>query len=248
MLFLYNVLPGHDFGIAIIIFTVILKTIQIPVSKKQIESQKKMQEFQPKIKELKNKYKNDKERQTKETMKLYKENHINPLSGCLPIIVQMVFLFIIYRVIYNISKSGFIVDPNDIYRFVENPGQINNMFLGFIDLSRSIDIKNITLSSIPTIILVIISAIFQYFQTKMMMAKQLITANKSNNMDFAQIMSKQMLFIGPLMTLYIGTILPAGLALYWLISTLFAIGQQMYMEKKLPFFQKPLNTIIVPKK
>jgi len=233
----YNQLPGHDFGVAIIVVTVLIKFILWPINKKQIESQKKMQELQPKIKAIQDKYKNDKEKQSKAIMELYKENKTNPLSGCLPMIVQLIFLIAFYRVLYNISKNNLAVDSSQLYSFVTNPGQINQYFLGIIDLSKSLDLRNLTLADIPQLILVVLAALSQYVQTKMLMAKQ--EKNNSGNeqkkpkeMDFAQSMTKQMLYLGPLLTLFIGVRLPAGLALYWLVSTLFTIGQQMYIERK----------------
>lgn len=239
LVWLYNVIPGQDFGIAIIAITLILKAILIPLSKKQIESQVKLQALQPKIKEIQNKYKNDKERQSRELMNFYKENKTNPFSGCLPMIIQLVFLIAIYQVFFKISSNNLNVQGEVLYSFVTNPGQINNMFIGLIDLSKS---------SIP---LAILAAASQYFQTKMLMAKQKNNDHKNSdgkNPDFSQIMNKQMLYIGPALTLFIGIKFPAGLALYWLVSTLFAIGQQLYMEGKLPFFQKPVNISIISRK
>ena len=104
LIFTYNIIPFHDFGIAIIIVTIILKLILVPLSRKQIESQKKMQEIQPKIKAIQEKYKGNKEKQTKAMMDFYKENKTNPFSGCLPTIFQLVFLIAIYRVLFNISN------------------------------------------------------------------------------------------------------------------------------------------------
>lgn len=236
LVFLYNNFAFHDFGIAIIIITLFLKVILMPLSKKQIESQKKLQELQPKIKEIQNKYKNDKEKQSKELMNFYKENKTNPFSGCLPMIVQLIFLIAIYRIFFNISSGGLNVQADVLYPFVANPGQINNLFIGIINLTKS---------SIP---LAIMAAAAQFYQTKMLMAKQKKNTNKdSGSMDFSQIMNKQMLYLGPLLTLFIGIKFPAGLALYWLVSTLFAIGQQMYMENKLPFFQKNKVAIVSKK-
>jgi YidC/Oxa1 family membrane protein insertase len=105
LVFFYNVVPGQDFGVAIILTTVLLKTLFIPLSKKQIESQKKLQELQPKIKEIQNKYKDNKEKQTKEIMEFYKKNKTNPFSGCLPLIVQLIFLIAIYRILFNICAN-----------------------------------------------------------------------------------------------------------------------------------------------
>lgn len=222
LIFFYNFIPGHDFGIAVILTTLVLKFLLIPLSKKQIESQKKMQELQPKIKELQQKHKNDKEKQTKAIMEFYKENKTNPFSGCLPLIIQLFFLIAIYRVIINISQAGFMVNPADMYAFVPDPGAINHLFLSFMDLTK------------PNYVLAFLSAIAQYYQTKMFFQKQNMPKSQeaaSTEPDFAAIMNKQMLYLGPGLTFFIGATFPAALALYWLFSTLFMIFQQMVIFK-----------------
>lgn len=230
LIFAYDIIP--DFGVAIILVTVLIRLILIPLSRKQIESQKKMQELQPKIKEIQAKYKNDKEKQSRALMELYKNNKANPFSGCLPIVIQLVFLIAIYRALFNISQAGLLANQADLYSFIHNPGQINKMFLGLIDLSSKINLAQLTLVSLPHILLVVSAAGAQYYQTKMLMAKQLAKPAKSDAPDFSQMMTKQMLFLGPLLTLFIGIQFPAGLALYWLVSTVFMIAQQKYLEAK----------------
>lgn len=221
LVFLYNAIPLQDFGIAIILTTIILKSVLLPISKKQIESQKKLQDLQPKIKELQEKNKDNKEKQTKELMQFYKDNKVNPFGGCLPLIIQLIFLIAIYRIIIQISDAGFVVESQKLYSFITNPGNINHFFVGLIDLTK------------PSIPLAILAAAAQFWQTKMLMQSQpKVTPQKDGSPDFAQIMTKQMLFLGPLMTLFIGIKFAAGLALYWLISTLFAIFQQLYIFKK----------------
>lgn len=221
LVFFYNTVPGHDFGVAIILTTLFIKTLFIPLSKKQIESQKKMQELQPKIKELQKKYKDDKEQQTKAIMSLYKENKANPLSGCLPLVVQLIVLIAIYRVIINISQAGFMIHAADLYAFISDPGSVKHLFLNFIDLTK------------PNYVLAFFSALAQYYQTKMLFQnkKQDSTPTSSDEPDFATIMNKQMLYLGPGITFFIGVTFPAALALYWLFSTLFMIFQQMVIFK-----------------
>jgi YidC/Oxa1 family membrane protein insertase len=220
IIFLYNIVPGHDFGVAIVLTTIILKAMMIPLSKKQIETQKRLQEMQPKIKEIQNKHKGDKGKQTKELMEFYKKNKANPFSGCLPMIVQLIFLIAIYRIIINISDAGLNVQTEQLYPFVTNPGQIQQYFLGMVDLLKA------------SPVLAIMAAAAQYFQTKMLMSSQpKMTTNDQSKTDFSQIMNKQMLYMGPLLTLFIGFKFAAGLALYWLVSTLFMIIQQYYLTK-----------------
>ncbi len=236
LVFVYNVVPLHDFGIAIIIVTLLIKFVLVPLSKKQIEAQKKMQELQPKIKLIQEKYKNDKEKQSRALMEFYKENKTNPFSGCLPLIVQLVFLIAIYQVLFNISQAGLQINAADLYSFVSNPGLINHSFLGIIDLSSAINLSQISIKSLPHILLVFFAAGAQYFQTKMLMSGQKNADGKKNEKDFAQLMSKQMLYLGPALTLFIGFKFPAGLALYWLASTLFMIAQQYQIQK----FERPV--------
>lgn len=222
LIFFYNVIPGQDFGVAIILTTLALKLLLIPLSKQQIVAQKRMQELQPQIKEIQQKHKNDKEKQTKELMAFYKENKANPFSGCLPLIVQLVFLIAIYRVIINISQAGFVVNAGDLYSFITNPGPINHLFLRFVDMTK------------PNYVLAFLSAAAQYYQTKMLFQSQ--NTNKpqetsSTEPDFAAIMNKQMVYLGPGLTFFIGATFPAALALYWLFSTLFMIFQQLFVFK-----------------
>lgn len=232
LIFVYNIIPLHDFGLAIIIVTVIIKFFLIPLNKKQIESQKKMQELQPRIKEIQEKYKHDKEKQSRAMMEFYKTNKTNPFGGCLPMILQLIFLIAIYRVLFNISRNGLMVDGTGLYSFISNPGQINRSFLGMIDLSQVLDVKNLTLGKIPQLILIALAAVSQYFQTKMLMPLPKTDSKKQGELDFSQVMSRQMLYLGPLLTLFIGISFPAGLALYWLTSTVFSIVQQYYIVKK----------------
>jgi len=216
LIFFYNIIPGHDLGIAIILLTIVIRVILYPLSQKQIESQKKMQELQPEIKRVQEKYKNDKEKQGKELMNLYKEKKVNPASGCLPMVVQIIFIIALYRaLVAGINFS----ECKELYSFVACPSKIGTSFLGILDLAK------------PNIILAAFTAAAQFFQTKMMMGtmKAAATGGKS---DFAQTMNQQMLYLGPLLTLFIGARFPAGLPLYWLVMTLFMIGQQHLVQKK----------------
>ncbi len=224
----------NDFGIAIIIITVLIKFVLIPLSRKQIESQKEMQDLQPKIKELQTKYKGDREKLSKETMTLYKEHKVNPAAGCLPLIIQMVIFITMYRVIVNLSSNNdIVIHAEKLYSFVTFPESINIFFLGFMDLTK------------PYAALAIITAAAQFYQLKMMQTKNVNSTNatkikekeEKSDPDFASIMQKQMLFIVPIMTLFIGLKFPSGLSLYWLSSTIFMIAQQWFIthkEKEIP--------------
>lgn len=232
---IYNILVGlynvvGDFGVATIIMTIVIKSLLIPLSRKQIESQKEMQELQPKIKELQKKYKKDKEQLSKKTIALYKKHKVNPAAGCLPLIIQMIIFITMYRVIINISDGDILsVHADQLYSFISAPEMINGLFLGIMQLSE------------PNVILATLTAGAQFYQLKMMQTKNAKQDDKkkkekkdNDEPDFASIMQKQMLYIIPVMTLFIGLKFPSGLALYWLASTVFMIVQQwliMHKEK-----------------
>ncbi len=225
LIFFYNTLPGGDFGVAVIATTILLRTIFIPLYRKQLESQREMQVLQPKIKELQKQYKGDKAKLSEMQMKLYREHKVNPLGGCLPIIVQVIFLIAIYQVIIGISQGGFMANGSDLYRFIANPGEIAHHFFGIADLAK------------PSYLFAVLAAIAQFYQVKMMLdvQKAALPEKKetdSTEPDFMAIMNKQMLFIGPGMTLFIGITFPAALSLYWLVSTVFTIIQQAFIFKK----------------
>jgi len=213
LIFLYNVLPGHDFGIAIIVLTVIIRIILYPLNQKAIKSQREMQLIQPKVKEVQQKYKNSKEEQGKALMALYKEHKINPASGCLPILVQLPILWGLFSVL----RAG--LNPEkltQLYSFVARPEIINNMFLGILDLSQK------------SIILAILAGIAQFIQSKMLAPK----TSASQGSDFSSIMNKQMVYFFPVFTVFIAASLPAGLGLYWVATTVFGIVQQYFILKK----------------
>lgn len=222
LILLYNIIP--DLGVGIVILTVIIRLLLLPVAKKSIESQKKMQEIQPEIKKIQEKYKDDRQKQGLEMMAVYKKYNINPASGCLPLIIQIIFLIALYRVFIAGIDSG--NNFQLLYGFVENPGQLNTIAFGFLDLTKG------------SMVLAGIAAILQYWQTKMMMAKNAaiqLTEKKDNaEPDFATIMQKQMLYLGPVMTFIIGFNFPAGLPIYWITTTLFMIAHQYYILKTEP--------------
>lgn len=232
----YNIIP--DLGVSIIVITVIIRLILLPISKKAIESQKKMQEIQPELKEIQEKYKGNQQKKSEEMMKLYKEKKVNPAAGCLPLIIQLVILLALYRVFLNASIHFDNGSPL-LYSFISSPETINKISLGIIDITQR---------SIP---LAIIAAGFQFWQTKMMMAKQKAQKKPekdSKDPDFGTIMQQQMLYIAPIMTFVIGLSFPAALPIYWIVTTLFMIGQQYYILHKEKNEQNTIDTTSTPAK
>ena len=207
LIFLYNTIPGHDLGVAIIILTILLRFILWPLTSKSIKNQKVLTKIQPQIEEIKKKFKNDKEAQAKALMGLYSENKINPLAGFWPLIIQIPIIIALWQVFLN----SFNLDLNSLYPFISAPTNIQSFFLGLVDLSHR------------SVILAILAGVLQYFQTKMIMPSPAKSAGAS---DFSQIMSKQMLYFGPILSVIIFWSLPAALPLYWIVMTLLTWLQQ----------------------
>lgn len=215
--FLYN--NTADLGVAIVLLTVVIKLALWPLSQKAIKSQTELQAIQPKIEELKKKYADNKAELGKATMDLYKEHKINPLSSCLPLLIQLPFLFAVFRVL----NGGLNGDSVLVYSFLNRPENFNAISLGFMDLSK------------PVIYLALLAGVAQFIQSKMMLAKQK-KANISNNNvqaedNMANIMNKQMTYIFPIMTVVFGFSLPGGLTLYWFMFTALTILQQFLVLK-----------------
>jgi len=186
LIFFYNIVPIKDIGIAIILITILVRLLLYPLSKSSIESQKKLQELKPQIDELKAKHKDDKEAFGRATMELYKKEKINPASSCLPLLIQLPILIAVYQVFrLGLSNGSFDV----LYSFIPNPGTINNMFLGFMNLAE------------PNTILAILAGAGQYVQSKMIMnikgGKEEVGKEEKKGNNMADAMGKQMLYIMP---------------------------------------------------
>lgn len=217
---IYVVLPFKDMGIAIIILTILIKLVLWPLSKKTIEAQKKMKELQPQLTELNKQYKDNPQKKAQEIMRLYRENKANPASSCLPLLVQLPILWAVFKVFRDGLK---IESLNALYKFIPAPASINQLFLGisYFDLSK------------PNLVLTILTTIVQFWQTKMLTVKKPavdIQASKDEGMQ--AILNKQMLYIMPAFTFFIGLTLPSGLMLYWLVSTLLMGAQQWWQFRE----------------
>lgn len=222
LVFLYEILPGADIGFAIIALTVLIKITLWPFMSQSLKSQKALQELQPKIEELKAKYADDKEALAKAMMELYQKEKVNPLASCLPLLIQLPILIALYRVLLGGFGAETLVE---LYPFVANPGSINHIFLGVIDLSVS------------SLYLAILAGYFQFFQTRMLMAKRppKQVAGKKGALDETMLasMNKSMLMFMPAITVIIGATLPAGLTLYWATVNIVSILQQQFVFSKI---------------
>jgi len=215
LIFFYNYIPLQDFGIAVILLTVIIKLIFYPLGVKAIRSQKALSDLQPKLKEIQEKYKDDKEKQGKEMMELYKKEKINPFSGCLPMLIQLPVLIALFWVFRTFEGGVTAEELSNLYSFIPTPEVVNTMFLGLIDLIK------------PNIVIAVLAGLGQFFQTRMTTKR-----TKTKGKDFQNQMQKQMQYFFPIFTVIILFRLPSAIGLYWLTTTIFTIIQQYFIFRK----------------
>jgi len=208
LMFLSHHVPGHDLGIVIILLTIIIRIVLFPLSRQAIKAQSKLALHKDQIKAIQTKFK-DKETQSKELMKFYQENKINPFSGCLPLIIQLIVLVALYQVFIGILKF--------------QDSSINYVFLGFLDLSQ----KNTVLA--------VLTGIVQLFASLLTMKRAASIPQPGASEKSAALqknLNRQMSYLLPVFTVFIALTLPAGLVFYWFISTLLGVGQDYYLYKR----------------
>lgn len=216
LVFFYSVLPWHDLGLAIILLTVLIRLILAPVLGRAKKAQHELNRIQPEIKKIQEQHRGNKESQSKALMEFYAANKINPFSGCLLMLVQLPILI----ALFSVFRSGF--DPKELvflYSFIPNPGSLNTISFGIIDLSKG------------GLVLGAIAAITQFYQTKLTLPPANKTAENKN--DFAQALQWQSLYLFPLIIFAWSYSLPSALTLYWTVLNLFGIMQELIERRKI---------------
>src|SRR5215217_1360732 len=187
-------------GLGIIAFTIIVKTLMLPLTVKALRSSKAMQELQPKIKELQKKHGSDRQRISQETMALYQQYRVNPMAGCLPMVIQIPIFLGLYNAIMRLSTSG--------------AGLWDEGFLWLPSLAHPD----------PWHLLPIIAGLFQFVQTQMMRP-----ANQPKSTDPQQAMMNSVMNIMPLTVVFFGWNFAAGPVLYWATQSVYSVVQQWFI-------------------
>ncbi len=213
LVFLYKYVAFQDLGIAIILLTILIRFILYPFFYKSFKNQTLMQRLQPQIRKIQHDHKDNREKQAQVLMALYKEHKVNPFSGFLLILLQLPVLIALYQLfLKGFTPESFV----NLYDFISSPDQINHSFLGLIDLqSRSI-------------VMVGLAALVQYFQGRLALPKF-----SASEKDPSSRIVRQMVFIGPILTVVFLTSLPSAIGLYWLVTSLFSIGQQIIINRQI---------------
>ena len=220
--FLVSIIPGGDVGIAVIILTIFVKIVLFPLSQKSIESQAEMSILTPELNKIKASGAS-KEEQAKQTFELYKKHNVNPFSGCLLVLIQIPIIFALYYVFFK----GINFEGGLLYSFIHVPEHINMIFLGILDISKK------------SLILAILAGVSQYLQAHFM-PKPAPSSNTSGPLgsfseSFAKSMHMQMKYIFPFIVAFIAYSISGAVALYWITSNLFMVGQQIYVKKEKNF-------------
>lgn len=223
VLFQLYLLTGN-LGLAIITLTLLIRIVLIPLSKNALKSQQAIKELQPELKKLKDKHGKDKVALQQAQMELYKKYNINPLSGCIPYIVQIAFFIILYQVLIQFlgrtEMNGIAIEPTFLWLNLSLPDQL---FIFPILAGISQFILSLMISpgaEQPDVVP----------NTKGV--KKIEEENKKEEdfAEMAQTMQKQMLFFMPIMTVAIAWRFPSGLALYWVTTTMFSVVQQYMLS------------------
>ncbi|HEX7017916.1 MAG TPA: YidC/Oxa1 family membrane protein insertase [Patescibacteria group bacterium] len=213
-----------DLGIAIIAFTLALRALLIPLTLPSLRAQQKMKELQPELKKLKQKHAGDKQKLQQATMDMYKKYNVNPLAGCLPQLIQIGILIVLYQAMLKFlgqtEVNGISIDPTFLWLNLTQPD--------------------------PTYVLPVVAAVSQLIMSLMIApgaetpdivpnkaTSKKVKAKNEKEEDMAEMaasMQQQMLFLMPVMTGFFAARFPAGIALYWVITTFFSIAQQYYIS------------------
>ena len=207
--FIYKIIGNY--GITLIVFTLVIAAAMIPLYAKQIKSTSKMGEIQPKIQEIQKKYANDQQLMNQKLQELYKQENYSPTQGCLPMFIQMFIIMGLFAMLRN-PMSFIDVTKNAMYEALVMG--THESFLWIKDLSQP-----------DPWILPILTGVSQFFMS--------FITQKTNPMPQQPGMNsmKMMQYFFPVMILWLGRSMPAGLTMYWFVRTLFTIGQTFFLNK-----------------
>lgn len=214
LIFLYDFVSFQDFGFAIILLTVSIRVIFLPFFYKSAKNQIVIQRLQPEISKIQHDHQHDREKQAQALMDLYRKHKVNPFSSFLMLFIQLPVLIAIYQVFLR----GFSPELFDhLYAFVPRPDHLNANFLGLIDLQKQ------------SILMVSFAAAAQYLQGHLTIP----ASQKGKELSSAEKVARQMVYLGPIFTVAILFNLPSAIGLYWLVTSIFSVGQQIYINKTL---------------
>jgi len=253
LLLIYSLIPGGDFGIAVIIFTILVRLVMWPLVKKQLHQATAMRKLQPELVKIKNRTKGNRQAESIQMMELYKKHDVSPFRSIGILFIQLPIFIALYQVIQiftlhldQVAKYtyGFMLNLGPVKDLIANPGSFNMELFGLIDLTKKAIITNPLIIDWVLLILAIVAVVTQYIMSKQTaptqdvgkglrdIMKEAAEGKEADQSEMnAIVMNKMMKFL-PIMMFFVMINLPGALALYYTISNLVAVIQQNSILKK----------------
>lgn len=248
---LYSIVPGGDFGISLIIFTVLVRFALYPLVKKQLHQTQMMKKLQPQLARIKKQTKGNKQLESMQMLELYKKNGVNPFRSIGILLVQLPIFIALYSVIQiftlhrdQIGKFtyDFLEGIGPIKHLIEHPDQFNEKLLGFVDLTKSAFTQNGV--DIFLILLAVVAAVTQYVMSKQTMPqaeskkglrdimKEAADGKQADQSEMNAVVMGKMIKVLPFFMFFIMITVPGALALYYAVSNIVAVAQQSHLLKQ----------------
>lgn len=232
LVFLIDILPSADVGVAVIILTLLVKLLILPLSIKATRTQMKLKILEPKIKELQTRYKDKREEQATKMLEMYREAKVNPFSSIFLLLIQLPIIIALYLVF---ARGGLPeIDPERLYSFIPSPENVNMNFIGLIDVAGK------------SFVLACIAGIAQFAQSHFLLSAQNKIKKEESvekkpeekkepsfKDELAKSMNLQMRYVFPLVIGFIAYTISGAVALYFIISSLVTIAQEVFVQRKL---------------
>ncbi|MBI2086779.1 MAG: YidC/Oxa1 family membrane protein insertase [Candidatus Zambryskibacteria bacterium] len=217
LILLFKIFPWADAGVIVILLTILVRLVLFPLSRKATLTQAKMTEAGPELEKIKGKYKDKPEEQTRRTLALYREKGINPFSGILVIIIQLPIILALYQIFLHFPE----VKISLLYFFVPAPESIDTTFLGLFDITG----KSLTLA--------FLAGASTFAQFKVSTKSQTVPKGNSLGDNLAKSMQTQAKYIFPIIMFFIAYQVSGVIGLYFFITNLFSIAQEIFVRKNL---------------
>ncbi len=248
---LYAILPGQDFGIAIIVFTVIVRFLLYPLTRSMLHQSKAMRKLQPELAKIKKQSKGNKQAESLAMMELYKKHGVNPFRSIGILLIQLPIFIALFQVIQIFTNNraqieqytySFLAGIDSIKQIIQDPSSFNEKLFGFIDLTQSAFANGQI--NIFLVLLAVIAGITQYIMTKQTMPQteskrrirdimaEAAEGKQADQAEMNAIVMQRMGKILPFFMFFIMVSVPGALALYYAVSNIVAVGQQAYLLRQ----------------
>lgn len=248
---LYSIIPGGDFGISLIIFTVLVRFALFPIVKKQLHQTKMMRKLQPELVRIKKQAKGNKQLESMQMLELYKKHGVSPFRSIGILLIQLPIFIALFHVIQIFTQHrdqiekytyGFMENIGPIKHLIENPDQFNEKLLGLVDLTKTAFSDGRV--DIFLIVLAVVAAVTQYVMSKQTMPqteskkrlrdvmKEAADGKEADQSEMNAIVMSKMIKVLPFFMFFVMVTVPGALALYYAVSNIVAVAQQSYLLKK----------------